>query len=258
LFCIWLNLMTASDSNDLSTTPLDGLHRDLGARMVPFAGYAMPVQYKSIIAEHSHTRNTSSLFDVSHMGQAILHGDNPLAEFEKIVPADLQELSDGQQRYTMLTNNNGGILDDLMVSRDGDTLRIVVNAACKIDDFDYIEKTIGGTCELEILHDHALLALQGPEAVNALLKTSLDLRSMPFMTVQKTRSTVFHVSSAVPDTQVRTVLKYPSRQKRPNNLLLRYLIYLMSCRRGWGREILCAWKRAYACTATILIKQRRR
>ncbi|MEL0107394.1 MAG: glycine cleavage system aminomethyltransferase GcvT [Rhodospirillales bacterium] len=177
--------MTNPSPKNLSTTPLDELHRELGARMVPFAGYAMPVQYSSIIAEHNHTRKAASLFDVSHMGQAILRGDNPLAEFEKIVPADLQELTDSQQRYTMLTHDSGGILDDLMVSRAGETLRIVVNAACKETDFDYIKKTIGRSCELEILFDRALLALQGPKAASILHKLSPDLRSMPFMSTQE-------------------------------------------------------------------------
>ena len=177
--------MENSKSTDLKTTPLDALHRDLGARMVPFAGYAMPVQYNGIIAEHKHTREAVALFDVSHMGQAILHGSDPTAALEKIVPAEIKELADGQQRYTMMTNDQGGILDDLMVARVGDKLHLVVNASCKDNDFSYIESELGKTCSLEILADRALLALQGPAAANIIQKLLASGLSMAFMSVQQ-------------------------------------------------------------------------
>ena len=177
--------MENSKSTDLKTTPLDALHRDLGARMVPFAGYAMPVQYDGIIAEHKHTREAVALFDVSHMGQAILHGSDPTAALEEIVPAEIKELADGQQRYTMMTNDQGGILDDLMVARVGDKLHLVVNASCKDNDFSYIESELGKTCSLEILADRALLALQGPAAANIIQKLSASGLSMAFMSVQQ-------------------------------------------------------------------------
>ena len=182
---LWIDLMKNLNSTELLTTPLDNLHRELGARMVPFAGYAMPVQYSGIIAEHKHTREAVSLFDVSHMGQAILHGDNPASSFEQIVPAEIEDLKDGQQRYTMLTNDQGGILDDLMVARVGNDLHIVVNASCKVNDFSYIQAEIGKTCELEILADRALIALQGPAAANVIHRLSADGLPMTFMSVQQ-------------------------------------------------------------------------
>jgi aminomethyltransferase len=176
--------MENSKFTSIKTTPLDEMHRDLGARMVPFAGYAMPVQYDSIIAEHKHTREAAALFDLSHMGQAILHGPHAAAAFEKIVPAEIQELSDGQQRYTMMTNDQGGILDDLMVARVKDSLHLVVNASCKDNDFSYIKAALGKSYELEILIDRALLALQGPAAATIIDTLSTNISSMTFMSVQ--------------------------------------------------------------------------
>ena len=176
--------MENTQQKDFKKTPLDGLHRELGARMVPFAGYFMPVQYDGIINEHNHTRAAASLFDVSHMGQAILRGDNIAAALEKLVPADLQDLRDGQQRYTMLTNDQGGILDDLMVAQVNKNLHIVVNASRKHIDFPYITSELGNSCELEVLNDRALLALQGPAAVEVLHKFSPNVKAMQFMSVQ--------------------------------------------------------------------------
>ncbi len=144
--------------------------------MVPFAGYEMPVQYpEGIIAEHRHTRRAAGLFDVSHMGQAVLeglNGEDPAALIEELLPGDIQGLAPGRTRYSQLTNEDGGILDDLMVTRrasdEGRSLYIVVNAACKEQDFAHIESALSGRARLERLEDRALLALQGPEAVNVL------------------------------------------------------------------------------------------
>ena len=154
---------------DVRKTPLYDLHVARGGRMVPFAGYSMPVQYpEGIIAEHQHTRGAAGLFDVSHMGQAILRGNDVLQAFERLVPGDIAGLGVGQMRYTLLLNESGGIRDDLMATRiqeDGvDALFLVVNAACKDDDFAHISIALEGATELEILEDRALLALQGPRA----------------------------------------------------------------------------------------------
>ena len=150
--------------------------------MVPFAGYDMPVQYEGIIAEHLHTRQQAGLFDVSHMGQARLTGDDPAAALESLVPGDLTVLPVGKQRYTMLTNDQGGILDDLMVTQRADHLFLVVNAACKEQDFDLIGKGLEGRCQLEILPDRALLALQGPAASTVLERLAPGAGAMSFMT----------------------------------------------------------------------------
>jgi aminomethyltransferase len=158
----------------LKKTPLFDLHEELGARMVPFAGYAMPVQYaEGIIAEHKHTRRAAGLFDVSHMGQAILEGldgQDPAALIEELLPGDIQALAPGRTRYSQLLNEEGGILDDLMVTRrsDGPGLFLVVNAACKEGDLAHIEGALQGRARLTRLEERALLALQGPEAVNVL------------------------------------------------------------------------------------------
>ena len=158
----------------LKQTPLNALHEELGARMVPFAGYAMPVQFsEGIIAEHRHTRRAAGLFDVSHMGQAVLEGlgdNDPAALIEELLPGEIQALAPGRTRYSQLTNDQGGILDDLMITRraEGEGLYIVVNAACKEQDFAHIEEALAGRARLTRLEDRALLALQGPEAVNVL------------------------------------------------------------------------------------------
>ena len=162
------------DTHDgLKTTPLFELHQRLGAKLVPFAGYAMPVQYPTgVMAEHLHTRDKAGLFDVSHMGQAQLSatGDTPVAQaLESVVPADIQSLQPGRQRYTQFLNQDGGILDDLMVTAPApncglEGLLLVVNAACKDADFAHLTTALGGTCALTVFEERALLALQGPAA----------------------------------------------------------------------------------------------
>jgi len=150
--------------------------------MVPFAGYEMPVQYEGIIAEHLHTRASAGLFDVSHMGQVILRGDDVAAALETLVPGDVRDLPVGKMRYTVLTNEQGGIIDDLMVTQGGDHLFLVLNAACKKGDLAHIEAHIGGRCTIEVLSDRALLALQGPAAVNVLARLAPPCRHMLFLT----------------------------------------------------------------------------
>ncbi len=171
-----------SDSKDLRQTALDALHRELGAKMVPFAGYAMPVHYPAgIIAEHRHTRENASLFDVSHMGQARLNGAEAAKALETLVPGDIKNLGEGRTRYTVLTNDKGGIIDDLMVTNTGDHLFLVVNAACKEGDLAHIENRIGDRTELEILDGRALVALQGPKAAEVLSHFHVEAGAMPFM-----------------------------------------------------------------------------
>jgi len=175
----------------LHKTPLHALHLSLGGKMVPFAGYDMPVQYDGmgVLKEHLHTRAAAGLFDVSHMGQAILTSQttDPARALEKIVPGDIAGLSAGQMRYTVLLNDKGGIVDDLMVTRwDERTLYIVVNAACKDKDFAYIRSKIGHETELEYLGERALVALQGPKAEAALAALIPDAARLFFMTSFKT------------------------------------------------------------------------
>jgi aminomethyltransferase len=153
----------------LSRTPLYDLHVRLGARMVPFAGYEMPVQYPlGVMKEHLHTRAHAGLFDVSHMGQVELHGPDAATALESLVPVDVIGLPAGKQRYALFTNEQGGILDDLMIFNTGSYLHLVVNAACKAQDIAHLKSKIGSRCEVKVRDDLALLALQGPGAEAAL------------------------------------------------------------------------------------------
>jgi aminomethyltransferase len=167
----------------LLKTPLHALHLELGARMVPFAGYEMPVQYPAgILAEHQWCRASAALFDVSHMGQVRLVGDDAAAALETLVPVDVQGLGVGKQRYAFFTNGTGGILDDLMVTRRAHDLLLIVNAACKEADTRHLVHEIGSRCHVEPLPDRALLALQGPQAVAALARLSPGVAALTFMT----------------------------------------------------------------------------
>jgi aminomethyltransferase len=179
----------------LHTVPLDSWHRRQGARMVPFAGYAMPVQYDptadlaakcrgGVLAEHLHTRAHAGLFDVSHMGQAILTGMNVATALESLVPGDIAGLKPGRQRYTLLTNEAGGIIDDLMVARlDEDRLFLVVNASRKDIDFTHLAANLPDHIKLTQWEDRALLALQGPEAVAVMKRLSPSAAALPFMAI---------------------------------------------------------------------------
>ncbi|MBO9706895.1 MAG: glycine cleavage system aminomethyltransferase GcvT [Caulobacter sp.] len=168
---------------DLKKTPLYDAHVAAGARMVPFAGYHMPVQYKDgVLKEHLWTREHAGLFDVSHMGQARLRGADPAKSFEKVVSADYQGLRPGKQRYGVLLNAEGGIIDDLMTARpDDDGLFVVVNGACKDNDYAIIAKALEGEATVTRLEDRALLALQGPEAAAVLAAHAPQAAEMVFM-----------------------------------------------------------------------------
>ncbi|WP_296259364.1 MULTISPECIES: glycine cleavage system aminomethyltransferase GcvT [unclassified Pseudomonas] len=177
-------------SAELLKTPLNDLHRELGARMVEFAGYDMPVQYPAgVMKEHLHTRQHAGLFDVSHMGQILLSGPTAAQALETLVPVDIIGLPVGMQRYAFFTNESGGILDDLMVANLGnDQLMLVVNAACKHQDLAHLRKHIGGQCEITpLFEDRALLALQGPQAVTVLARLAPDVANMTFMQYTKAR-----------------------------------------------------------------------
>ncbi|MDU8499753.1 glycine cleavage system aminomethyltransferase GcvT [Pseudomonas syringae] len=168
----------------LLTTPLHALHRELGAKMVPFAGYDMPVQYPAgVMKEHLHTRAQAGLFDVSHMGQIRLSGADAAKALESLVPVDIIDLPVGMQRYAMFTNDAGGILDDLMVARLGnDQLMLVVNAACKNQDLAHLCKHLARHCKIEpLFEERALLALQGPAAVTVLARLAPEVAKMTFM-----------------------------------------------------------------------------
>jgi len=175
--------MYADTSAPLLTTPLHALHIELGAKMVPFGGYDMPVQYATgILTEHKHTRMAAGLFDVSHMGQVLIKDEGADAALETLVPVDIVGLPVLKQRYAIFTNEQGGILDDLMVTRRADDLFVVVNAACKAQDIAHLQKHIGGLCTVQPLPDQALLALQGPQAVTALARLNPEVQKLTFMT----------------------------------------------------------------------------
>ncbi len=175
--------MGNTSTYSLKTTPLHALHVELGARMVPFAGYDMPVQYVGIIAEHTAVRESAGLFDVSHMGQGRVTGPQRAEALERLVPGNILGLKEGRQRYTMLTNDEGGILDDLMVTNTtGEELFLIVNAACKEQDFAYIGTNLGEGAVLEQLPDRALLALQGSKAAEVMARLAPASAKMTFMT----------------------------------------------------------------------------
>ncbi|MGF1909967.1 glycine cleavage system aminomethyltransferase GcvT [Vibrio kasasachensis] len=170
----------------LLSTPLHALHIEAGAKMVPFAGYDMPVQYKlGVKKEHLHTREQAGLFDVSHMGQLRLTGKDAAQFLETLVPVDIVDLPKGNQRYAFFTNPEGGIMDDLMVANLGDHLFVVVNAACKKQDIDHLTAHLPQGVEIEVIDDRALLALQGPKAVAVLSRLQPKVADMVFMDVAK-------------------------------------------------------------------------
>ena len=176
-------MSVASSTADLLQTPLHTLHPELGARMVPFAGYSMPVQYPmGLMQEHLHTRAAAGLFDVSHMGQLRLIGTDAASAFETLMPVDVVDLPVGKQRYGLLLNEAGGIIDDLMFVNRGDDLFVIVNGACKHGDLAHIHATIGQLCHVDAQFDRALLALQGPQAVTALKRLLPGVEKLVFMT----------------------------------------------------------------------------
>ena len=178
-----------SDTNEIevNTTdaplalPLDAWHRARGARMVGFAGYHMPIQYEGIMAEHHWTRESAGLFDVSHMGQLILSGEGVDAALEALVPGDISGLAEGKQRYSLLLAEDGGILDDLMITRAPMGLYVVVNGAVKWDDIAHLREHLPDEVTISHLEDRALLALQGPKAVDALQRVVPGVDTLFFM-----------------------------------------------------------------------------
>jgi aminomethyltransferase len=176
-------LSASSTEEQLQRTPLHALHLELGARMVPFAGYSMPVQYPAgLMAEHRHTRESAGLFDVSHMGQLRLAGPDAGAAFESLMPVDVIGLPQGKQRYGLLLSDEGTVIDDLMFVNRGNDLFVVVNGACKVGDIAHIKERIGSRCEVIVTPERALLALQGPAAVKALSRLIPGVENLVFMT----------------------------------------------------------------------------
>jgi aminomethyltransferase len=180
-------MLAREAETSLQTTPLHALHVARGGKMVPFAGYDMPVQYPAgVLREHLHTRKSAGLFDVSHMGQIALRAKSSRVEdaalaLERLVPQDIVAVAPGRQRYAQFTNESGGILDDLMVANFGDHLFLVVNASCKIADEAHLREKLSDSCIIEALPDRALIALQGPKAESALAKLGADVSAMKFM-----------------------------------------------------------------------------
>jgi len=177
----------SSPPSPLKRTPLHALHVASGGKMVPFAGYDMPVQYETgVLREHLHTRSAAGLFDVSHMGQIALRPKSGKLEdaalaLERLVPQDMLAVAPGRQRYAQFTNQSGGILDDLMVANFGDHLFLVVNAACKAEDEAHLRAHLSDVCVIEPLPDRALIALQGPKAESVLAKFCAEAPAMRFM-----------------------------------------------------------------------------
>ena len=173
--------MAETDPTDTQTLALDRWHRARGARMVPFAGYSMPVQYEGVIAEHLWTRQNAGLFDVSHMGQLTFHGATVDSALETLLPGELQLLKDGRLRYSMLLDDNGGIIDDLMATRRGDHFYVVVNGATKTGDIEEFERRLPRGIVLDHMKEQALLALQGPRAAEVLEALAPGVSELSFM-----------------------------------------------------------------------------
>jgi aminomethyltransferase len=181
LLCPWRIQLSADTA--LLNTPLNALHIELGARMVPFAGYSMPVQYPmGLMAEHHHTRAEAGLFDVSHMGQLRLVGPDAAAAFESLMPVDVIDLPVGKQRYGLLLTDEGTIIYDLMFVNRGTDIFVIVNGACKVNDIAHIQARIGSRCQVTPMPERALLALQGPKAVDALSRMVPGVEKLVFMT----------------------------------------------------------------------------
>ena len=181
LLCPWRFQLSADTA--LLNTPLNALHIELGARMVPFAGYSMPVQYPmGLMAEHHHTRAEAGLFDVSHMGQLRLLGPDAAAAFESLMPVDVIDLPVGKQRYGLLLTDDGTIIDDLMFVNRGTDIFVIVNGACKVNDMAHIQARIGSRCQVIPMPERALLALQGPKAIHALSRLVPGVEQLVFMT----------------------------------------------------------------------------
>ncbi|TXL21108.1 glycine cleavage system protein T [Methylococcaceae bacterium HT5] len=171
----------------IEKTALHSLHTELKAKITPFAGYAMPLHYPpGIIKEHLHTRTKAGLFDISHMGQIRLTGDQSAAELEKLVPSNIQTLQPGQQRYTALTNKSGGIIDDLIIANLDKYLLLIVNASRKDAVVQHLQIHLPHHCQIELLTEQALLALQGPQAVTVLQQYEKQLSKMPYMSIRQT------------------------------------------------------------------------
>tara|TARA_B110000008_G_scaffold216460_1_gene215966 strand:- start:152 stop:1279 length:1128 start_codon:yes stop_codon:yes gene_type:complete len=175
-------------TQSLRKTPLNALHREFGAKLTEFAGYEMPVQYRlGILGEHQHTRKKAGLFDVSHMGQVILSGqsyEETALALEKVLPMDVLGLEIGRQRYGFLTNDDGGILDDLMFSNRGDHIFVVLNAACKDSDIKYLRSLLEPNISIKEIENRALIALQGPASEAVLGKYHPQIKNMKFMDVE--------------------------------------------------------------------------
>ncbi|TRX00908.1 glycine cleavage system aminomethyltransferase GcvT [Candidatus Methylobacter oryzae] len=166
----------------LKQTPLYNLHLELDAKMVPFAGYLMPLHYgKGTLHEHLHCRSHAGFFDISHMGQCLILGGDAIHELGKLIPSDISGLKSGGQKYTVLTNDDGGIMDDIVITRIDTGLMIVVNAACKDKDFKHLYNHLGGRCCFNELSSQALLALQGPAAASVIDKFSPQAAELSFM-----------------------------------------------------------------------------
>jgi len=170
-----------AEPQQLAVLPLDAWHRERGARMVPFAGYEMPVQYEGIMAEHLWTRENAGLFDVSHMGQLLVHGRGADAALEKLLPGDLQSLADMKLKYSLLLDEEAGIIDDLMVTRRGEDFYIVVNGATKHSDIEEFERRLPREVVLDHMKEQALLALQGPRAAEVLERIVPGVSNLGFM-----------------------------------------------------------------------------
>ncbi len=167
---------------DLNKTVLYNLHLHLGAKMVPFAGYEMPVQYPSgIIKEHLHCRSQAGLFDISHMGQCFISGDKVAAKLEQLTPAKISSLAVNKQLYTVLTNANGGVIDDIIITRLADKYLIIVNAVCKQRDIEHLREHLSPDCQIQFLPDRALMALQGPSAMSVMQNLNEKVSQLTFL-----------------------------------------------------------------------------
>ncbi len=239
----------SSDPAICGPPPLDALHRRLGAKMVPFAGYDMPVQYPAgVMAEHLHCRSQAALFDVSHMGQLSLTGKDAATLLEQLVPGDMLGIKPGRQRYTVLLDEAGGILDDLMVSNYGDRLMLVVNASRKEDDAVTLGTRIA---QIDMdTHDRALLALQGPAAITVMARLSPEAAALPFMGVAELTiaGSAVWISRSGYTGEDGFEISVPAAEAE--TFAERLLAEPEVAPAAWVRATACGWRPGCACTAT--------
>ena len=242
----------------LDKLPLDAWHREHGGRMVPFAGYEMPVQYEGIIAEHNWTRENAGLFDVSHMGQLLVHGRDTDLALEKLLPGDFQALADMKPKYSLLLDDSGGIVDDLMATRRGSDFYIVVNGATKHGDMEYMRRLLPASVVVDYMKEQALLALQGPRAAEVLETIVPGVSDLSLCRAAHFNGRTIACGSVARATPERTGSRFRFPESLRPTLPTQSSLTTPPSRSGSARGIRCGSRPAFRFTAMTSTGRRRR